>query len=226
MADRAGAPQTLEPSRENTSWRASFGKVLPYAIAFLTILAGWQIAAWIFPAFLIPSPLQVMTRLGREVGRESFRTTVARTFLRLAVGFSLACALGLVVGLASALQDHAFQNDVGRTASGLARKGLSFEILERFDDAPVVIARDKGFFAAEGLDAQVTSFTSGPTLVKGLVSDQLEVGVLGFTNAVTWSAQGADLKIIGKVQEGYHSLIARNDRGIEYMHITHSELLR
>jgi NitT/TauT family transport system substrate-binding protein len=68
-----------------------------------------------------------------------------------------------------------------------------------------VIARDGGFFTAEGLDASVTMFTSGPTLVKGLVSNQLDVGVLGFTNAITWSAQGADLKIIGKVQEGFHS---------------------
>lgn len=84
-----------------------------------------------------------------------------------------------------------------------------------FDDAPVVIARDKGFFAAEGLEAEVTIFTSGPTLVKGLVTDQLDAGVLGFTNAVTWAAQGADLKIIGKVQEGYHALVARNDRGIK-----------
>ncbi len=84
-----------------------------------------------------------------------------------------------------------------------------------FDDAPVVIARDKGFFAAEGLEAQVTMFTSGPTLVKGLVTDQSDVGVLGFTNAITWAAQGADLKIIGKVQEGYHALVARNDRSIK-----------
>ncbi|HXG50736.1 MAG TPA: ABC transporter substrate-binding protein [candidate division Zixibacteria bacterium] len=84
-----------------------------------------------------------------------------------------------------------------------------------FDDAPVVIARDKGFFAAEGLEAGVTMFTSGPTLVKGLVSDQLDAGVLGFTNAITWSSQGADLKIVGKVQEGFHSLIARNDRNIK-----------
>lgn len=84
-----------------------------------------------------------------------------------------------------------------------------------FDDAPVVVARDKGFFAAEGLEASVTMFTSGPTLVKGLVTDQLDVGVLGFTNAITWAAQGADLKIVGKVQEGYHALVARNDRGIK-----------
>ena len=100
-------------------------------------------------------------------------------------------------------------------ATDAAAQKVRLGYVHVFDDAPVVVARDKRFFAAEGLDTQVTSFTSGPTLIKGLVSDQLEVGVLGFTNAVTWSAQGADLKIIGKVQEGYHSLIARNDRGIK-----------
>lgn len=100
-------------------------------------------------------------------------------------------------------------------APSSAAEKLRVAYVHVFDDAPVVIARDKGFFAAEGLDAQVTMFTSGPTLVKGLVTDQSDVGVLGFTNAITWSAQGADLKIVGKVQEGYHSLVARNDRGIK-----------
>jgi NitT/TauT family transport system substrate-binding protein len=100
-------------------------------------------------------------------------------------------------------------------APGAAAQKLRIGYVHVFDDAPVVIARDKGFFSAEGLNAQVTSFTSGPTLIKGLVADQLEVGVLGFTNAITWSAQGVDLKIIGKVQEGYRALIARKDRGIK-----------
>ncbi|MBI4526354.1 MAG: ABC transporter substrate-binding protein [Deltaproteobacteria bacterium] len=98
---------------------------------------------------------------------------------------------------------------------GVSAQKLRVAYVHVFDDAPVVVARDKGFFAAEGLDAQVTTFTSGPTLIKGLVTDQLDVGVLGFTNAITWSAQGADLKIIGKVQEGYHAIVARNDRGIK-----------
>ena len=102
----------------------------------------------------------------------------------------------------------------GAVAPAFAEK-IRVAYVHVFDDAPVVIARDKGFFAAEGLDAQVTMFTSGPTLVKGLVTDQLDVGVLGFTNAITWTAQGADLKIIGKVQEGYHALVVRNDRGIK-----------
>jgi len=100
------------------------------------------------------------------------------------------------------------------TSGAAAGEALRVGYVHVFDDAPVVIARDKGFFAAQGLDAKVTAFTSGPTLVKGLVTGELDIGILGFTNAITWSAQGADLKIIGKVQDGYHALIARRDRGI------------
>jgi NitT/TauT family transport system substrate-binding protein len=100
-------------------------------------------------------------------------------------------------------------------APAFAAEKLRVAYVHVFDDAPVVVARDKGFFTVEGIDAQVTMFMSGPTLVKGLVTDQIDLGVLGFTNAITWAAQGADLKIIGKVQEGYHSLIVRNDRGIK-----------
>jgi NitT/TauT family transport system permease protein len=76
-------------------------KLFPYLVAFLTIFAGWQIAAWIFPAYLIPAPLQVLARLARELKREAFLTTIARTFARLGIGFSLACLLGVAVGLAS-----------------------------------------------------------------------------------------------------------------------------
>ncbi len=101
MAEGTGAPQALESKKESPSWRAWFGKVVPYAVAFLTIYAGWQIAAWIFPAYLIPSPRQVVARLIKEFGRDAFQITIARSFTRLAMGFCLACALGLVIGLMS-----------------------------------------------------------------------------------------------------------------------------
>jgi NitT/TauT family transport system permease protein len=78
-------------------------RIVPYAVAFLTIFAGWQIAAWIFPAYLIPAPRAVLTRLSKELGREAFLTTIARTFARLGVGFTLACVLGIAVGLASGI---------------------------------------------------------------------------------------------------------------------------
>jgi len=83
-----------------------------------------------------------------------------------------------------------------------------------FDDAPVLIAQDGGFFKDQDLNVNLQAFTSGPSLAKGLVSNQLEIGVMGFTNALSWSAQGADLYIVGKVQSGYHAMVTRADSGI------------
>lgn len=101
MAEGTGEAQIAGANPRAAAWRAWFGKVLPYAIAFLTIFAGWQIAAWIFPSYLIPAPLQVLTRLKKELGREAFLTTIARTFARLGIGFVLACVLGVAIGLVS-----------------------------------------------------------------------------------------------------------------------------
>ena len=39
--------------------------------------------------------------------------------------------------------------------------------------------------------------------------------MLGFTNAVAWASKGADLKVVGGAQQGYHSLIVRDDSGIK-----------
>ncbi|HXG50735.1 MAG TPA: ABC transporter permease [candidate division Zixibacteria bacterium] len=55
------------------------------------------------PSYLIPSPVQVLARLSRELGREAFLVTIGRTFVRLIAGFSLACFLGLAIGLVSGI---------------------------------------------------------------------------------------------------------------------------
>jgi len=104
MAERAGTAQTLglnEDPSSRPSRQIRLVKLFPYAIAFLTILGGWQIAALIFPSYLIPSPQRVFLRLFRELGREAFLITIARSFVRLAIGFTLACFFGLVIGLIS-----------------------------------------------------------------------------------------------------------------------------
>ncbi len=44
---------------------------------------------------------------------------------------------------------------------------------------------------------------------------KLDTGVLGFTNAVAWASKGADLKVVGGAQQGYHSILVRNETGIE-----------
>ena len=101
MAERAGTAEAVERPEPRTAWQSRFDRVFPYAIAFVAIVAGWQIAALTLPDYLIPSPRRVVLRLGVEVRREAFLVTVGRSFLRLSIGFTLASLLGLVTGLLS-----------------------------------------------------------------------------------------------------------------------------
>lgn len=83
------------------------------------------------------------------------------------------------------------------------------------DDAQVMLAYEAGLYEKYGLDAKLIEFSSGTDLIKGIVGGQLDIGVLGFSNAFTWVSRGADLKIVGGAQRGYHSLLVREDSGIE-----------
>lgn len=83
------------------------------------------------------------------------------------------------------------------------------------DDAQALVAYEAGLYKKYGLDVELIEFTSGTDLIKGIVGGQLDIGVLGFSNAFTWSARGADLRIVGGAQRGYHSLEVRDDSGIE-----------
>ena len=83
------------------------------------------------------------------------------------------------------------------------------------DDAQAMLAYEAGLYEKYGLDAELIEFTSGTDLIKGIVGGQLDIGVLGFSNAFTWASKGADLKIVGGAQRGYHSLLVREDSGIE-----------
>lgn len=83
------------------------------------------------------------------------------------------------------------------------------------DDAQAMLAYEAGLYKKYGLDAKLVEFSSGTDLIKGIVGGQLDIGVLGFSNAFTWVSRGADLKIVGGAQRGYHSLLVREDSGIE-----------
>ncbi len=112
--DRAGlqvAGPDAEPAQPSPEARPAgarpFGghtsRVLPYAAAGLTILAAWTLAALFSPAYLIPPPTEVLVRLAHELVNPKFLLTVGRSFWRLGVGFGLASALGVLVGLATGL---------------------------------------------------------------------------------------------------------------------------
>ena len=81
--------------------------------------------------------------------------------------------------------------------------------------APLTLAKEAGLFKKHGLDVELIEFSSGTDLIKAIVGGQLDTGVLGFTNAVAWASKGADLKVVGGAQQGYHSILVREDTDIQ-----------
>jgi NitT/TauT family transport system permease protein len=73
-----------------------------YVLLFYVLLfAIWQalFSAGLIPDYLFPSPLQVLKRLW-ELGAEGWLwPSVKATLLRMIIGFSIAAAVGLIIGL-------------------------------------------------------------------------------------------------------------------------------
>ena len=81
-------------------------------------------------------------------------------------------------------------------------------------NAPVLIADRQGLFAEEGVDVELTSFTSGPLIRKGLLEETLDMAYIGVPPIVHWVAKGANLSILAKVNYGQASLVVRRKSGI------------
>ena len=101
------------------------------------------------------------------------------------------------------------------SAPALAAEKLRVGYLRVMDDAQAIVAQEGEFYKKAGLDTELIEFKSGTDLIKAIVGGQADIGVLGFTNAVAWASKGADLKVVGGAQQGYHSLTVRKDAGIE-----------
>src|SRR5690554_468474 len=95
-----------------------------------------------------------------------------------------------------------------------AAEKLKVGYLRVMDDAQVIAAYEGGYYAKHGLDVELVEFKSGTDLIKAIVGGQLDTGVLGFTNAASWSSKEADLKVVGGAQHGFHAIVVRDDSGI------------
>ncbi len=91
---------------------------------------------------------------------------------------------------------------------------LRLGYLNVMDDAQTILAHRAGLYEKHGLDVEMQLFSSGTDLIKAIVGGQLDAGVLGFSNALSWLDKGADLKIVGGAQMGYHSMLVEQDSGI------------
>ncbi len=96
----------------------------------------------------------------------------------------------------------------------LAADKFKVGYLRVMDDAQAIAAYEGGFYKKQGLDVELVEFKSGTDLIKAIVGGQLDTGVLGFTNAASWSSKGADLKVVGGAQHGFHAIVVRDDANI------------
>lgn len=87
--------------------------------------------------------------------------------------------------------------------------------LRVMDDAQAIAAYEGGFYKKHGLNVELVEFQSGTDLIKAIVGGQLDTGVLGFTNAASWSSKGADLKVVSGAQHGFHAVVVRDETGIK-----------
>src|SRR5690606_36996056 len=92
----------------------------------------------------------------------------------------------------------------------MAAEKLKVGYLRVTDDAQAIAAYEGGFYKKHGLDVELVEFRSGTDLIKAIIGGQLDTGVLGFTNAVAWASKGADLKVVGGAQLGYHAIVTRD----------------
>jgi NitT/TauT family transport system substrate-binding protein len=82
---------------------------------------------------------------------------------------------------------------------------------------PVIVAQEKGFFKAEGLNAEFIPFRGGPDLLKAVLAGDVLVGVTGATDILVFREAGAPIKMVATHTEGNHFTlnVAADVRGLQ-----------
>lgn len=81
-------------------------------------------------------------------------------------------------------------------------------------NAPILIAKKKGYFKAQGLDVEILQFKSGPLVHQALSAGELDMAYIGSPPVYHWFSRGLKSRIIAKVNYGQAAVISRKDSGI------------
>jgi NitT/TauT family transport system permease protein len=114
--DALDLPISPAPGRLKVLWAAVWPKVTAAGV----FLLAWQSVVWahLKPEFVLPGPGPVLQRLLHDVGDGTLLRATGTTMQRAAVGYTLAVAIGVVIGLAVA------RNRILRAAVGSMITGL------------------------------------------------------------------------------------------------------
>jgi len=87
----------VPPDRLAGVWSSLWPKLAAIALA----LASWQVIVWSGwkPDYVLPGPLPVFQRLAEDLGNPDFQLGLAITLRRAVLGYTIAVAIGSVVGV-------------------------------------------------------------------------------------------------------------------------------
>ena len=96
----------------------------------------------------------------------------------------------------------------GRVAPAAAEK-IKLGVIKTTSSGPIYIAIERGYFAAEGIDAEMVFFDAAQPIAVATVSGDVDIGSTGLTAGFYALAGQGALKIIGaqgREAPGFHNL--------------------
>ncbi|MDR0721884.1 MAG: ABC transporter substrate-binding protein [Treponema sp.] len=99
----------------------------------------------------------------------------------------------------------------GGTAQSTPLKPFKLGHLNSTAHLLAFVAKEEGFFQEEGLDAELTQFSSAAELAAGLESGKLDVAFIGSVPAITFQATGHDLTIFGGAMTNGHGYVIKSE---------------
>jgi len=81
-------------------------------------------------------------------------------------------------------------------------------------NAPIIIAKEKGYFEEQGLDVEIISFTDGPLVHQALSAGDLDMAYIGAPPVYHWFSRGLDSRILAKVNYGQAAILVNKESGI------------
>jgi NitT/TauT family transport system substrate-binding protein len=119
---------------------------------------------------------------------------------RIVKGFVTIAVLGIAVSLSSSVLAEKEKIRIGWVYA--------------MANAPIIIAKEKGYFEELGLDAEIRSFTSGPIVHQALAAGELDMAYIGSPPVYHWFSRGLESRILAKVNYGQAAVLVRKDSGI------------
>jgi NitT/TauT family transport system substrate-binding protein len=126
-------------------------------------------------------------------------------------------AIGILLLLGIAFYGYRHRAGSERSSSGNSEGRIRIGTNRALGTITPYVARDKGFFDQQSIQAQVIDFNDVTTLMESITSGQLDVALVGIAPPAIWQQRGVRLKVVAAANGGGHVLLTRSDTGMRVL---------